>query len=156
MDIEKTILKKIFKCNKEYNLFNKTERIIISLSGGKDSISLLKLLTKIHSPSLIYPIHIYPYKDDKVLSYIKNFSENTLSMANPVKFLKNPLYKKDLLSCYECARGRRKTVFEEADKQKIYKIALGHTKNDVSETFLMNVIYSGNKDTIKPFQTFFD
>jgi tRNA 2-thiocytidine biosynthesis protein TtcA len=156
MNIEKEIIKKVIKCNREYSLFSSDERLIIAISGGKDSMSLLRVLSKIHNPCLIYPVHIYPYKDEKILKYIQDFSLNVLSIKDRVVFLENPLYKSAGKSCYICARGRRKTIFEEGEREKIYKIVVGHNKNDVAETFLMNIFYSGNTDTIRPVQDFFN
>jgi len=155
MDIEKNIFKKVFYCNKKYHLFNEKEKIIIALSGGKDSLTLLKIMSKIHHPSLLLPVHIYPYKDKQILDNIQSFSTG-LAIKEPVIFIENSLYKLHPEDCYKCARGRRKALLETAEKHRIKKIALGHNKNDVSETFLMNIIYSGNIDTIKPYQDFFD
>ncbi len=156
MDIEKKIIKNVIKCNREYSLFSSDDMLLIALSGGKDSMSLLKILSKIHDPSLLYPVHIYPYKDDKILKYLHDFSLDVLSMPHRISFLKNPLYESAGQSCYICAKGRRKTLFEEGERKKIYKIVLGHTKNDMAETFLMNIFYSGNTDTIRPVQDFFN
>lgn len=154
MDIEKSILKKIISCNKTYHLFDEKEKIVIAISGGKDSMTLLKIMAKVHDPSLLLPVHIYPYEDTKILENIRTFAES-LSIKEPVVFLENPLYKLYPRDCYKCARGRRKSILETAEKYNIKKIALGHNKNDVAETFLMNIIYSGNVDTIKPYQDFF-
>jgi len=156
MNIEKKIIKKVIKCNREYSLFSPDEMLLVAISGGKDSMSLLKILSKIHNPSLLYPVHIYPYKDEKILKYLQDFSMNVLSVPDRVIFLKNLLYESAGRSCYICSKGRRKTIFQEGERQKIYKIVLGHTKNDVAETFLMNILYSGNTDTIRPAQEFFN
>jgi len=116
---------------------------------------LLKILTKIHPPSLLYPVHIYPYKDEKILSALHKYSAVTLGIPILLVTDVNPLYDSGRKKCYECARGRRKRIFELAGGVNIRKIVLGHTKNDVAETFLMNILYSGNIDTIKPKQDFF-
>ncbi len=156
MNIEKEIIKEVIKCNREYSLFSSDEVLLIALSGGKDSMCLFKILSKIHNPSLLYVVHVYPYKDDKILTYLYDFSMNVLSIPDRIVFLKNPLYESAGQSCYICAKGRRKSLFEEGERKKIYKIVLGHTKNDVAETFLMNILYSGNTDTIRPVQEFFN
>ena len=119
-------------------------------------MSLLKILSKLHNPSLLYPVHIFPYKDEEILEKLQSFTGEDLSIPNPLVIDKNPLYRLKDATCYECARGRRKRIFQLARERDIKKIVLGHTKNDMAETFLMNIVYSSNTDTIRPVQPFFD
>ncbi len=156
MNIEKLLIKKVTRCNKKNSLFLPDEKLAVALSGGKDSMVLLRILSKLHPLSLLYPIHIYPYKDEKILSALHEYSAVTLGIPNLLITEENPLYDTGKKKCYECARGRRKRIFELAEEMQIKKVSMGHTKNDVAETFLMNILYSGNIDTIKPKQDFFE
>ncbi|MCK5682619.1 hypothetical protein KAJ27_00800, partial [bacterium] len=70
--------------------------------------------------------------------------------------LENPDWKNSPDDCYICARSRKKVLFETAQELGISKIVYAHNKNDVAETFLMNIIYSGNTYTMFPKQPFFD
>ncbi|MGL4868150.1 MAG: ATP-binding protein, partial [Cetobacterium sp.] len=56
--------------------------------------------------------------------------------------LKNP--------CFMCARVRRGILYKEMQKQNINKLVLGHHKDDIIETFLLNVLYQGNMGVMKP------
>jgi tRNA 2-thiocytidine biosynthesis protein TtcA len=57
--------------------------------------------------------------------------------------------------CFLCARLRRKRIFEIADETGCNKVAFGHHKDDIIETFFLNVCYSGNISTMRPAQSFF-
>lgn len=156
MNIEKLLIRKITIANQTYNLFNDSEKLLVAISGGKDSMALLKILSKIHPPDLIYAVHIPPYRDPSLLNYIRSKAEEFLLRQDPLFVRENPLYKNTGQTCYECARGRRMEIFKTADKENIKKIVFAHTKNDVAETFLMNILYNGSTDTIKPLQDFFN
>lgn len=58
-------------------------------------------------------------------------------------------------SCYLCARNRRSQLFDMARDEGFTKIALGHHKDDLLETFILNVVYSGNVSTMSPHQRLF-
>jgi tRNA 2-thiocytidine biosynthesis protein TtcA len=57
--------------------------------------------------------------------------------------------------CFLCSRQRRKKFFDIAGKEGCHKIALGHTKDDIIETFFINILYAGKIGTMKPKQSFF-
>lgn len=59
-------------------------------------------------------------------------------------------------TCYQCARNRRSQLFDLARKRGFNKIALGHHKDDLVETFFLNILYSGNISTMVPRQDLFD
>jgi len=59
-------------------------------------------------------------------------------------------------SCFWCSWNRRKALFEIADKLTCNKVALGHHKDDIVETTLMNIIYRGEVSTMNPKQELFD
>ncbi len=58
--------------------------------------------------------------------------------------------------CFLCARLRRKRLFEIAHETGCRKIALGHNKDDIIETFFMNICYAGEVSTMQPVQSFFN
>lgn len=61
----------------------------------------------------------------------------------------------DSRTCFLCSRNRRSQLFDLARRKKYNKLALGHHKDDLIETFLLNVIYSGNISTMVPKQDLF-
>jgi tRNA 2-thiocytidine biosynthesis protein TtcA len=59
-------------------------------------------------------------------------------------------------TCFRCARNRRSQLFDIARRHGITKIALGHHKDDLVETFFLNLLYSGNISTMVPKQELFE
>jgi len=137
-----------------YQLLENQDRILIGLSGGKDSILLLNLLgrqAKIYVPKIeVMAVHIRikdrSYQSD--LSYLEDECEKA-----GVKFLVRDTEisgeeKKD--PCFLCSWYRRKTLLKTAEELGCNKIALGHHRDDIVETLLMNLIYQGSFCAIPP------
>jgi tRNA 2-thiocytidine biosynthesis protein TtcA len=135
------------KTCKEYNLIEPNDKILIGLSGGKDSLTLCEILAdrKRHCnfPLDLYAIHVVAtgvdYKVDE--QYLKQFCEN-ISIPLFIKTIavdttKNPEKKE----CFVCSWHRRKAIFSLARELNCNKIAFGHHADDVIETMLMNMIY---------------
>jgi len=136
------------------------DRILVAVSGGKDSLALLYFLRKIQSwsPVKFSLMAVHVEKDfscggcthEKVLKAF--FKE----MEIPYVFKKIQL-KQDgnSINCFWCSWNRRRVLFETANELGFNKIALGHHKDDIIETVLMNLIYRGNISAINPRQEFF-
>jgi len=156
MNIEKLILRRTTEAIKKHSLLEKDEKVIYALSGGKDSKSLLKILTKIHPVENIFPMHVFPYFSPELSKNIHGYCDRLLNRSDSLIEVENPDWKNNPEDCYMCARSRKKLLFETAQAQGINKIVYAHNKNDVAETFLLNIIYSGNTYTMFPKQSFFD
>ncbi|MCX8057803.1 MAG: hypothetical protein N3A58_00110 [Spirochaetes bacterium] len=141
------ILRKMGRACLDYDLIADGDRILIAVSGGKDSVTLLDLLRK----NLIYRILPIKYELNVFHLSIKK-SDQYQIVEDYCKEYKIPFFHKDsnLIDivlkekknpCYLCSQIRRKWIFEEAYKLKIKKIALGHTKDDIVATSLMNIFY---------------
>jgi tRNA 2-thiocytidine biosynthesis protein TtcA len=145
-----------------YGLIQEGDRILVGVSGGKDSLTLLHLLRE---RSKRVPVHyelmaVYVdlgFRSGKA-DILKNFFEaNGLSYhieftdigrrANSVENRENP--------CFLCSWERRKCLFRLADRFKCNKIALGHHKDDIIETLLLNIFYSAEISTMLPLQALF-
>ena len=163
-EIEKTIIKKyrkkiwsrFVKAVKEYKLISPTDKIAVCISGGKDSFLLAKCLEELKRHGqfdfeLEYIVMNPGYTDD-VLAKIK---EN-LELLN----IKAHIFESDIFKvadengknspCYLCARMRRGFLYSKARELGCNKIALGHHFNDVIETVLMNVVYTGQYGSMMP------
>ena len=179
-----------------YGLIDDGDRILVGVSGGKDSLSLLYLL---HERSKRVPIHyeLVPVYIDLGFDHSiapssapEGRSKSTL-MVNPepsslrlesrrvgskrVEILKKFFeargvpYHIELTDigirangpenrenpCFLCSWERRKRLFHLAYRFKCNKIALGHHKDDIIETLLLNIFYSAEISTMVPFQTLF-
>ena len=154
---EKTLWSPIGKAMHDYNMIEKGDRIAVGISGGKDSLTVLNALIRIKKISgiqfEIFPIHIHPVEEGGKYGDIKEYC-NKLGVELQVietsigesiltnEELKNP--------CFMCARVRRGLLYKEMKKQNINKLVLGHHKDDIIETFLLNVFYQGNMGVMKP------
>ena len=152
--MEKKLSKLYYTAIQDYGLLKNGDKILLGLSGGKDSLILLQMLAK----SLAYPkldieviaVHISMNNIDYGvdMEYLQNLCDGyNISFINEVCSFE-PSNKKDV--CFLCSWTRRKALFEIAKEHKCNKIALGHHKDDILETLLMNMMFQGSISTIPP------
>ncbi|MBN1350378.1 tRNA 2-thiocytidine(32) synthetase TtcA [candidate division KSB1 bacterium] len=150
----------------DYAMIQPGDRLLVGISGGSDSFALLKLLLspKIYVSNDIELLAVYLdmgfHADDRshiarLESFFKAHSiryiieETTIGLfAHSEKNRLNP--------CFLCSRMRRKRLFELASENGCSKIALGHHKDDVIETFLINILFGRETSTMVPNQEFFN
>ena len=138
------------------------DHVMVAVSGGKDSISLLWLLReRLHRVPIQYTltaVHIDPgfgaNSADRMEAFFHahGFQSRVLRgdfgpTAHGPENRENP--------CFLCSRIRRKLLFETARNLGCNKIAFGHHKDDVIETFLLNLFYGASVSTMTPVQEFF-
>lgn len=154
---EKSLWSPIGKAMHDYNMIEEGDRIAIGISGGKDSLTVLNALIRVKKISGInfelFPIHIHPVEEGGNYGDIKEYC-NKLGVDLQVietsigeSILTNEEVKNP---CFMCARVRRGLLYKEMKKQNINKLVLGHHKDDIVETFLLNVLYQGNMGVMKP------
>ena len=151
------ILSKMRKAIEEYNMIDDGDKIAVCLSGGKDSITLLyalKALQRFYPKNFeLIAISVNPgfeFFDTSILQQacdeleIPLFIEqsNIKEIVFDVRKEKNP--------CSLCANLRRGIINSVAIREGCNKIALGHNQDDVLETFLLNLLYTGNIGTFAP------
>ncbi len=151
------ILSHVRKAIEEYKMIEEKDKIAVCLSGGKDSITLLRALKALQR---FYPkkfeliaVSIDPgfeFFDTKFLQKICDDVEiplfieksNAKEIVFDIRKEKNP--------CSLCANLRRGVINSIAIREGCNKIALGHNQDDVLETFLLNLFYTGNIGTFSP------
>lgn len=144
----------------EYDLIEDGDRILVAVSGGKDSLTLLKLLKEIQKWAPVkYEIFAVHVKTD--LRRRGGARENVLAalfrdmdVEHVFKKVK-VLDEKGKTSCFWCSWNRRKVIFATADELGCNKVALGHHKDDIAETMLMNLLYNGEISAMNPRQELF-
>lgn len=151
------ILSHMRKAIEEYKMIEEGDKIAICLSGGKDSITMLhafKSLQKFYPKNFeIIAISIDPGFEFFDTEFLKSICDN----------LEIPLYieksnakeivfdiRKEKNPCSLCANLRRGVINSIAIREGCNKIALGHNQDDVLETFLLNLLYTGNISTFSP------
>lgn len=140
----------------DYGLLEDGDRILIALSGGKDSLMLCKLLaerSRIFRPQIrVEAAHVVmdniPYESDR--SYLEQFCKD---LGIPFHLLHSRFDESTdprKTKCFLCAWNRRKTLFSFAQEEGFNKVALGHHQDDILTTWLMNITFEGNASTMLP------
>lgn len=150
------IEKRFVKGIATYGLLEDGDRILVGLSGGKDSLALLELLArraKIYKPRFsLVAAHVsmknIAYESD--LEYLRSFSENAGVPFVHCETSFDASTDKRKSPCFLCSWNRRKMLFTIAKEQGCNKIALGHHMDDILETLLMNMIFQGAFSTMPP------
>ena len=152
----KRIWTKFTKAINEYNLVNDGDKIGIAISGGKDSLLLAKLFQELKRHGRNNFELEFIAMDPGYHKHIRKLLEDNCAHLNiPVKIFESDVFLVvDKIAreypCYMCARMRRGFLYAKARELGCNKLALGHHFNDVIETTLLNVFYSGNFKTMLP------
>lgn len=164
IEIEKAIIKRyraklyrpFVKAVNDYELVKDGDKIAVCISGGKDSLVLAKLFQEMKRHGKV---------DFEVKFLVMNpgFNEiNLVTLKKNAEILGIPIIIKDSNifqvaydygksnPCYLCAKMRRGFLYDFAKEQGCNKIALGHHFDDIIETTLLNVLYSGTFKTMPP------
>ena len=153
------LTKRFHKACADYGLIADGDHILVGLSGGKDSLALLEFLGKraqVYVPRFrVTAVHVRVKQRDyhSDLTYLENFCARVR-----VPFIVRDTEIDDMKAtgqrekdpCFLCSWYRRKVLFDVAQELGCNKIALGHHKDDLVETLLMNLIFQGSFGTIPP------
>ena len=146
-----------------YQMIEDQDHILVGVSGGKDSLSLLWILqerlSRIPVDYRLYPVYVDPgfeggFSDDlalwcQALGYDLRVEKTDFGVyAHSSENRENP--------CFLCSRRRRRLMFEIARDNGCNKIALGHHKDDIIETLFINMCHTGTMGTMMPAQPMFD
>ncbi|MDH6534964.1 adenine nucleotide alpha hydrolase family protein [Parabacteroides sp. 52] len=147
---------KLIKAIRSYELITDGDRILVGLSGGKDSLALVELLgrrMKIYRPKFeVVVAHIVmtniPYQSDR--EYLQQCAEayGLPFIVYETQFDASTDRRKS--PCFLCSWTRRKALFDIAKRENCNKIALGHHQDDILETLLMNMTHQGAFGTMPP------
>lgn len=153
----KTIWSPIGRAMHDYNMIEEGDRIAVGLSGGKDSLTTLNAIYRVKQITQlnfeIIPIHIHPDTDRESYEHIKEYCEKLgLTLQIEHTNLSDMLFGENKVKnpCFLCGRIRRGILYRMMREQNINKLALGHHKDDIIETFLMNILYQGNRNIMRP------
>jgi tRNA 2-thiocytidine biosynthesis protein TtcA len=150
-------------CVLDYDMLDQGDRVLVGVSGGLDSLTLLDLLntSMIFIPSFsVVAVNIdlgfdKTYKDYAVLEeYLKKKNYEYIMEKTDIGPLAHSDYNKKN-PCFLCSRLRKKRIIEIAEENDCNKIAFAHHKDDIVETLLLNMFYAREISTMVPNQSIF-
>ena len=146
----------------DYSMLADGDRVLVAVSGGVDSLVLAWILRSWQKKAPIrYSLKAvvvvndfwrrHPDVDQAVERIICQLERIGIDhcVEQGWKMTENEQ------SCFACARNRRSQLFDLARRQDCSKIAFGHHRDDLVETFFLNILYSGNISTMVPKQELF-
>lgn len=146
----------------QYDMIHDGDRIAVGLSGGKDSLTLLALLVerlrRIPVSYTLHPVYIDPGFDGGFADALAGHCDRLgLTLTCEVTDHGPQAHQpgQTVSPCFLCSRLRRKRLFELTSQLGCRTLALGHNKDDVIETLLINMFYSGQISTMMPLQSMF-
>ncbi len=146
----------------DYGMLAQGDRVLVAVSGGVDSLVLAWLLhdwrRKIPFAYEVQAVHIdMQAKDGRAVQVAEQLAGLGISCNILPAEQSVPLMKEgdNAGLCHRCARARRRQLFELARQKECNKLALGHHRDDIVETFFINLTSGGNISTMRPKQTLF-
>jgi tRNA 2-thiocytidine biosynthesis protein TtcA len=156
--LEKQILRKTAQAINQYNMIEDGDKIMICLSGGKDSYCLLEMLMLLQRKAPIKFDLIAVNLDQKQPGFPEDILPNYLTSKEiDFEIIERDTYsvvKKVIpegkTTCGLCSRMRRGILYDFAEENSVTKIALGHHRDDIIETFFLNLFYNGSIKSMPP------
>ncbi len=154
--LTRRLRKAVWKANEDYGLVQDGDKIMVCLSGGKDSYTMLDILMHMQTSPLLkfdivavnldqkqpgFPEHVLPEYFEKIGVDYKIVERDTYSVVKE----KTPAGK---TTCSLCSRLRRGILYSVAEELGCNKLALGHHREDIMETLFLNMFYSGRIETM--------
>jgi len=142
----------------DFNMIGAGDRVMVCLSGGKDSYGLLDVLLKLRQRAPIdfdivvvnldqkhpgYPAHVLP-------EYLKSLGIEFLIAEQDTYSVVKRLVPEGKTMCSLCSRLRRGVLYRLAGELGATRIALGHHRDDILETFFLNLFFGGKLKAMPP------
>lgn len=156
--LEKKLLHYITKAIADYTMITKGDRVMVCLSGGKDSFTMLYLLNEIRKNSHNrFSLHSYTLDQSQ-----PGWNDEGLRAWLEEQRIPNTIEKRDTYSivtekipvgktyCSLCSRLRRGNIYRFAEDNGFNKVALGHHRDDMIHSMLMSMLYNGQIRSMPP------
>lgn len=145
-----------------FDMIGPGDRVLIGVSGGKDSLALSLALQErrkwVPIDYELFAVQVewreYPMTDEEKAAIDAFYARIGIPYHRIQAQIAPPTFTRKF-SCYTCARNRKRILFDEAERIGARKIALGHHMDDIAHTTLMNMFFHGELSTMMPVQQFF-
>ncbi|MBD3669303.1 MAG: tRNA 2-thiocytidine(32) synthetase TtcA [Gammaproteobacteria bacterium] len=156
--LERKLLKQMGRAIEDYNMIQRGDRIMVCVSGGKDSLTLLRLL-HLASVRTNNSFEVFSFTLDQKQP---GWDDTALRAWMADNHYPYEIYEKDTYSvvldktkpgkayCSMCSRMRRGTIYQYAEQHGFNKVALGHHRDDLITSLLMSICYSGEIRSMPP------
>lgn len=163
-EIERSIIKKFrkeiwskfIKAVQEYQLINENDKVMVCISGGKDSFLMAKCIEELSKHGKFpFEAH-YVVMDPGYNEINRSMIEDNARILNvPIEIFESNIFDvveevDNKSACYLCAKMRRGCLYNHAKELGCNKIALGHHMDDVIETTLLSMFYGAEVKTMMP------
>ncbi len=156
--ITKRLRTDVWRAHEAYQLFEDGDKIMVCMSGGKDSYTMLDILIHFQKYSDVnfdivavnldqkqpnFPEHILP-------EYLSKLGVEYLIVEQDTYSVVLDVLKEGKTTCSLCSRLRRGALYQTAKELGCNKIALGHHREDILETFFLNLFFAGKLEAMPP------
>ena len=156
--LAKRLRREVGRAIERYNMIEQGDRVMVCLSGGKDSYTLLDILLSLQRKAPVsfdliavnldqkqpgFPVDVLPRTLVELGVEFHVIEEDTYSIVKRV-------IPQGRTTCGLCSRLRRGILYSFAARQGVTKIALGHHRDDIVETFFLNLFHGGRLQAMPP------
>jgi tRNA 2-thiocytidine biosynthesis protein TtcA len=156
--LAKRLRRQTGQANADFNMIEDGDRVMVCLSGGKDSYTLLSLLRQLQAKAPVRFELVAVHLDQKQPGYDPSILPDYLrSVGMPFEIIEQDTYSvvkrvvpEGKTMCGLCSRLRRGALYNHAERAGFNKIALGHHRDDIVETLFLNLFHHSTLKAMPP------